>query len=55
MNLTEIKEKLQQAYDDENWNVIEEVISELEIQLELDYIPGQYDEVRDEDWNWTAG
>ena len=51
MNLTEIKEKLQQAYDDENWNVIEELISELEIQLELDYIPGQDDEVREEDWN----
>jgi hypothetical protein len=51
MSLIEIKEKLQQSYDTENWNVIEELISELEIQLELDYIPGQYDEVRDEDWN----
>ena len=51
MNLAEIKEKLQQAYDDENWSVIEELISELEIQLELYYIPGEDDEVRDEDWN----
>lgn len=36
MSIAEIKEKLQEAFNTENWNIISEIIQELE--LELDYI-----------------
>ena len=35
MDLSEIKDKLEQAYNDENWNIIEELIETLSYSVEI--------------------
>ena len=47
MELTEIKEKLEEAMETENWDIVLEVIGDLD--LEENYI-SPYDVRADEDW-----
>ena len=50
MKLSEIKEKLEEALQDKNWELVVEVIGDIE--LEEHYLPpfGDYDDDSDEDW-----
>jgi|TARA_A100001037_G_C14988367_1_gene561359 hypothetical protein len=43
MDLSEIKDKLEQAYNDENWNIIEELIETLSYSVEIN-------DYGDDDW-----
>ena len=35
MEINEIKEKLEQAYNEENWNIVEELIDSLSYHVEI--------------------
>ena len=35
MEIIEIKEKLEQAYNEENWNIVEELIDSLSYHVEI--------------------
>jgi len=49
INMADIKEKLEKAYNDEDWTIVEDLIESLSYEIENgDYIFEQYKE--DEDW-----
>ena len=43
MKLSEIKDKLEQAYNEQDWNIVEEVIDSLSYHVELN-------DYGDDDW-----
>ena len=42
MSLAEIKEKLEKAYNEEDWNIVEELIVTLSYEVEVDGEGGMY-------------
>ena len=51
MDLVEIKEKLEEALTKENWDIVIEVIGDIE--LEENYT-SPYDDSDEETWGWMA-
>ena len=51
MDLVEIKEKLEEAVEMENWDIVIEVIGDIE--LEENYT-SPYDDSDEETWGWMA-
>ena len=51
MELSEIKEKLEEAMEIENWDIVIEVINEIEIE---EIYKSPYDDSEEEDWGWMA-
>ena len=43
MEISELKDKLEQAYNEEDWNIVEEVIDSLSYHVELN-------DYGDDDW-----
>ncbi len=44
MSLAEIKEKLENAYNNEDWNIVEEILETLSYEVELNYPYGYEDD-----------
>ena len=49
MNLNEIKKKLEEAYNTEDWDIIEDVISSLDTIITIGDDAGDWDDFEDDD------